>query len=114
MKETPIPVRVRGLDPISEIGVLAQLRYQPEVVIADPNVKPAVVLAVMDSADDQALCWLKALRADGGLPIVLVIGLLDPRTLVTVVESGVCGVVRRAEATPDRLVRAIRSAAHGQ
>jgi DNA-binding NarL/FixJ family response regulator len=114
MKKTPIPVRVRGLDPISEIGVLAQLRYQPEVVIADPNVKPAVVLAVMDSADDQALCWLKALRADGGLPIVLVIGLLDPRALVTVVESGVCGVVRRAEATPDRLVRAIRSAADGQ
>lgn len=114
MKETPIPIRVRGLDPISEIGVLAQLRYQPEVVIADRNVTPAVVLAVMDSADDQALCWLKALRADGGLPIVLVIGQVDPRTLVTVVESGVCGVVRRTEATPDRLVRAIRSASDGQ
>lgn len=114
MKEMPIPIRVRGLDPISEIGVLAQLRHQPEVRIADAGVPAAVVLAVMDSAEEQALCWLRALRADGGLPIVLVIGQIDPRALVTVVESGVCAVLRRAEATPERLVRAVRSAADGQ
>ena len=114
MNEQPIPIRVQGLDPISEIGVLAQLRYRPEVVVVDANEAPVVMLAIMDGADEQALSWLKALRADGGLPIVLVIGQVDPRALVTVVQGGVCGVLRRAEATPDRLVRAIRSAAQGQ
>ena len=114
MNEVSIPIRVQAQDPISEIGVLAQLRQQPGVVIADANRPPAVMLAIMDCADDQALCWLKALRADGGLPIVLVIGQVDPRALVTVVQSGVCAVLRRTEATPERLVRAVRSAATGQ
>jgi DNA-binding NarL/FixJ family response regulator len=113
MAEAPIAVRVQTLDPITEIGVLAQLRYQPEVVIADANQQPAVVLVVLDHADEQAMCWLRALRADGGLPIVLVIGQVDPRALVALVDSGVRAVLRRAEATPDRLARAIRSAAHG-
>jgi DNA-binding NarL/FixJ family response regulator len=114
MKDAPIPIRVRAQDPISETGVLAQLRYQPEVTVADATVAPAVVLAVLDFADEQAMGWLRSLHSDGGLPIVLVIGQVDPRTLVGVVESGVCVVLRRAEATPDRLVRAIRSAADGQ
>jgi DNA-binding NarL/FixJ family response regulator len=114
MNESTIPIRVRAQDPITEIGVLAQLRHQPEVVIADAAAAPRVVLAIMDCADEQGLCWLRALRADGGLPIVLVIGQVDPRALVTIVETGVCGVLRRAEATADRLVRAIRSAADGQ
>ena len=113
MVEGPISVRVQALDPITEIGVLEQLRYRPEVVIADANQQPAVVLAVLDHASEQAFCWLRALRADGGLPIVLVIGQLDPRALVTLVDSGVCAVLHRTEATPDRLARAIRSAAHG-
>jgi DNA-binding NarL/FixJ family response regulator len=114
MIEAPVLVRVRTLDPITEIGVLAHLRCQREVRIADDNIPPAVVLAIMDSADEQALCWLKALRADGGVPIVLVIGQVDPRALVAVVETGVCGVLRRAEVTSDRLVRAIQSAAQGK
>lgn len=108
-----IPVTVQALDPISEIGVLEQLRYQPGVVAADARVPPAVVLAVLDYADAEGLGWLKALRAGSGLPTVLVIGQVDVRTVVALVETGVCAVLRRAEATPERLVRAIRSAAAG-
>ncbi|HEV2372558.1 MAG TPA: response regulator transcription factor [Streptosporangiaceae bacterium] len=114
MKQLPIPIRVRAQDPISENGVLAQLRFQPEVVVVGADAVPAVVLAIMDCADEAALGWLKALHADGGLPIVLVIGQVDPRALVGVVQSGVCAVLRRTEATPERLVRAIRSAVDGQ
>ena len=89
----PVPIRVNTLDPISEIGVLAQLRHRPEVVVAGPGVRPAVLLAILDSTDEGALRWLKALHADGGLPIVLIIGRVDPRA--------------------DRLVRAIKLAAAG-
>ena len=102
MMHAPISVLVRALDPISEIGVLAQLRHKSEVVVADAGIPPAVVLAILDSADEKALCWLKALRADGGLPIVVVIGQIDPRVLAALIESGVCGVLRRAEATPEQ------------
>jgi DNA-binding NarL/FixJ family response regulator len=109
----PVPFRVNTLDPISEIGVLTQLRRRPEVVIAAVGVQPAVVLAIMDSTDDDALRWLRTLHADGGLPIVLIIGRVDPSALACLVESGVCGVLSRVDATAERLVRAIKLAAAG-
>jgi DNA-binding NarL/FixJ family response regulator len=109
----PVPIRVKTLDPISEIGVLAQLRHRTEVVIAGPEAMPTVVLAIVDSTDEDALRWLKALHADGGLPIVLIIGRVDPSALVCLVESGVCGVLSRMDATADRLVRALQMAAAG-
>src|ERR1039457_1211513 len=106
----PVPIRVNTLDPISEIGVLAQLRHRPEVVVAGPGARPAVLLAILDSTDEGTLRWLKALHADGGVPII---GRVDPSALVCLVESGVCGVLSRVDATADRLVRAIKLAAAG-
>jgi hypothetical protein len=61
----------------------------------------AVVLAILDSANEQALCWLRQLRASESLPTVLVIGQLDWHALVALVESGVCTVLHRAEAIGD-------------
>src|SRR5260370_2913545 len=109
----PVPIRVNTLDPISEIGVLGQLRHRPEVVIAGAGVRPAVLLAILDSTDEDSLRWLKALHAAGGLPIVLIIGRVDPSALVCLVESGVCGVLSRCYATADRLFRSIPIAAAG-
>jgi DNA-binding NarL/FixJ family response regulator len=112
-RNEPIPVRVNTLDPISEFGVLAQLRFRPEVVIADADACPAVLVAILDNTDEDAVRWLKAMHADGGLPIVLIIGRVDPGALVCLVESGVCGILNRVDATGDRLVRAIQLAAMG-
>jgi DNA-binding NarL/FixJ family response regulator len=109
----PVPIKVHTLDPISEIGVLAQVRHRPEVVIAGADRQPDVLVAIMDGADEDSLRWLKALHTDGGLPVVLIIGRVDPSALVCLVESGVCGVLNRADATADRLVRAIQMAAAG-
>src|ERR1700683_5483330 len=84
-RNEPIPIRVNTRDPISAFGVLAQLRYQPEVVIADADVRPAVLVAILDNTDEDAVRWLKAMHADGGLPIVLIIGRVDPGALVCLV-----------------------------
>jgi len=109
-----VAIRVDSPDPIAEIGVLTQLSGRPEVVIAGPQGRPAVALTVLAGADEDALQWLRALRADSGLPIVVIIGAAEPGALVRVVESGACGVLGRREATADRLVRAVRLAAAGQ
>lgn len=108
-----VRVRVHAVDSISEVGILGQLRHRPEISVVDEGEQEAVALAVLDQADEEALRWLRGLHRACGVPVVLVIGQLDPRTLVPVVESGVCCVLRRVEATPDRLVRAIESAARG-
>jgi DNA-binding NarL/FixJ family response regulator len=108
-------VRVHALDPISESGILAQLRECPDIQVADDSdgrpATPSVALAVIDLADDDSTSWLRALHRRDGLPLVLVVGQLDSRALITVVESGVRAVTRRCEATPARLSQLLRAAA---
>jgi DNA-binding NarL/FixJ family response regulator len=111
----PVIVRVHALDPISESGILAQLRECPDIQVADDSdgrpATPSVALAVIDLADDDSTSWLRALHRRDGLPLVLVVGQLDSRALITVVESGVRAVTRRCEATPARLSQLLRAAA---
>jgi DNA-binding NarL/FixJ family response regulator len=109
-----VAIRLDSPDPIAEIDVHAQLRGRPEVVIAGPQGRPAVALAVLASIDAEALEWLRSLRADSGLPIVVVIGPAEPALLVRLVEAGASGILGRREATAGRLVRAIQLAAVGQ
>jgi DNA-binding NarL/FixJ family response regulator len=97
-----IAVRVHSLDPISEAGVLVQLRQRPELRIAEAGEAAAVVIAIADVVDEAAVRWLTALHRADGTPVVLVVG------------SGVCGVLRRAEASPERVVRVVRAASQGQ
>jgi DNA-binding NarL/FixJ family response regulator len=133
-------VRVHALDPISESGILTQLRECPDIRVTDSvrtggianarwppksadgphddedhdagrNPKPSVALAVADSVDDGATRWLRALHQCDGLPIVLVVGQLDAGTLITVIESGVRAVALRCDATPQRLAQLLRGAA---
>lgn len=106
-------VRVHSLDPISEAGILVQLRQRPELRIAEPGESASVVIAIADVVDEAATRWLTALHRADGTPVVLVVGQLDPRSTAGIIGAGVCGLVRRAEATPERLVRVVRAAAQG-
>ncbi|WP_211469435.1 helix-turn-helix transcriptional regulator [Actinocrinis puniceicyclus] len=108
-----IAVRVHSLDPISEAGILVQLRQRPELRIAESGEAASVIVAIVDALDEAATRWLTALHRADGDPVVLVIGQLDPRATAAIAGSGVCGVLRRAEATPERLVRVVRAAAQG-
>jgi DNA-binding NarL/FixJ family response regulator len=108
-----VVVRIDARDPISEAGVRMQLRSRPEVRLAQAGQSVAVVVAVTDSVDEETAQWLRGLHRAGGLPIVLVSGRVDGRALSALVDAGVRGVLRRHEATADRLVSAVRAAAIG-
>ncbi|HEV2347560.1 MAG TPA: response regulator transcription factor [Actinocrinis sp.] len=108
-----VVVRIDARDPISEAGVRMQLRARSEIRVARVGEPAAVVVAVTDTVDEEATRWLRGLHRADGLPVVLVSGQVDGRALSALVEAGVRGVLRRHEATADRLVTAVRAAAAG-
>ncbi|MFS0699909.1 LuxR C-terminal-related transcriptional regulator [Cellulomonas sp. 179-A 4D5 NHS] len=111
-----IGVHVLARDPISEAGVASQLRPRPEVrVVGRSELHEAkVAVIVVDQVDDETATILRVSQRAGIARTVLVAGRLDDEDLVTAVEAGVLGLVRRSEATPERLVKVICAAAAGE
>ncbi|WP_285488781.1 helix-turn-helix transcriptional regulator [Amycolatopsis taiwanensis] len=104
---------VTAFDPISQAGIASQLRYRPEVGLVEEPVDAAVVLVVVDRIDDQSLQAIRAAGRRGGARVVVVATQIDSRDLLTAVEAGCCGVLRRVEAVPERLITAVRVAVAG-
>jgi DNA-binding NarL/FixJ family response regulator len=110
-----IPVHVSAADPITEAGLAAALRPRPEVdlVAADDINNKTVGVIAADSVDEDTLKLLKEIKRRGCERMVLVTVNLDDNDLLAAVEAGVCGLVRRSEATPSRLAQLISTAASG-
>lgn len=117
-----IPVLVHADDPVSRSGVEAQLRGQPGIEVrlhdgggeaAMPGGTAPVAIVVVDEVDDRAAQSIRALTRGGVDRVLVVAGRLDDAAVLTVTEAGACGLLRRADAVPERLVPAIRSAAAG-
>ena len=110
-----VHVVVQACDPLSHAGVVAQLGGHPDVRVVTPemNGHGAVWLVVADDLDEQTLQRLRAVSRHGTSAIVLVASRLDDASLIKAVEAGVVGIVRRSEATTERLVAVIRAAARG-
>jgi DNA-binding NarL/FixJ family response regulator len=111
-----IPVYVYAGDPISQAGVASGLRPRPELlVVGESELDTAkVAIVVTDVLDDQTVRVLLALQRGGRPRVVLVATEIDDKDLVKAVEAGVSGLVRRSDATPERLVQAIISASAGE
>jgi DNA-binding NarL/FixJ family response regulator len=110
-----IAVYVHADDPISQAGVASQLRPRPEVRVLDAAEaeQASVALVVADRVSERTLQVLRS-RQRGGARLVLVVSEVDDTDLVAAVEAGIAGLVRRGEATPERMVHVIRSAAAGE
>ena len=110
-----VSVYVHAEDPISQAGVASQLRPRPEVEVLDDGnaARASVSLVVSDRVCERTLRTMRRLRQREAR-LVLVVGDLDDGDLVAAAEVGVMGVVRRGEATPERLVRVIHSASVGR
>lgn len=111
-----VRVWVSARDPISEAGVVSALRHRPEVRVVPAEEAPSarVAVVVADAVEDNALQLVRMVCRQGAARPVLVAGRLDDGDVVTAVEAGVLGLVRRAEATPERLVKVICAAANGE
>jgi DNA-binding NarL/FixJ family response regulator len=111
-----IPVYVHTDDPISQVGVSGQLRPRPEVLVlaAEERENAKVAVVVTDRVTEETLRVLRTLSRTGNARAVLVATQLDDADLIAAIESGAAGLVRRHEATPDRLVSVITAAAAGE
>jgi DNA-binding NarL/FixJ family response regulator len=111
----PTRVRVRATDPVSEAGVASQLRIQHDlqVLSSDSPTRPDVLVLVADRVDEPTATAIRSTRDSGGPRVVLIVGAVDGVEVLAAVEAGVAAIVRRCEATPDRLCTAIRAAATG-
>src|SRR5664279_1822142 len=113
---TPVATYVYASDPISQAGVISQLRQRPEIRVVDAEHLGEAVVAVVvaDALTDEVLRVLRALQR-GSIPrTVLVARVIDDATLVAAAEVGVGGLLRRGDATPDTLVRALVRVAAGE
>jgi len=110
-----IPVYLHATDLVSKAGLGSQLRPRPEVLLIEESelAHAQVGVVVCDTVGDETVQVLRALRARGVHRLVLIATEVDDGGLVAAVEVGVAGVVRRSEATPERLVAVIRAAAAG-
>jgi DNA-binding NarL/FixJ family response regulator len=109
-----VPICVCAHDPVSHAGVVSQLRQRPEVEIVDRDDDRArVAVVAADAVDEDTLGLLRGIQR-GGCPIVLVVTAVDDAGLAAAVEAGVAGLVRRVEATPERLAHAVGAVARGE
>ena len=123
-----IPVWVKALDPLSQFGLAHALGQRPEIALigdaelaalrhsqlADERPAPPVVaLVAVDSLDAGAVQVLRSATQRGCRRIVLIGSAIDDEALMTAAELGVSGVLRRTEATADRIVHLVQAVAAG-
>ncbi len=110
-----IRVFVYSDDAISQAGMQTQLRGQPDVTVCDETMidDAEVAVVIVDSVDDAACRTIRAIQRNGCPRVVLVVGALDDTSLMVAVELGACGVLRRREATSERVCAAVIAAAGG-
>jgi DNA-binding NarL/FixJ family response regulator len=109
-------VLVRATDPILQNGICAALRTRPEVWLVgdDADAAATVALVAADRLDERATQVLKSVQGRGFTKVVLIAGEMAEAEILAAVEAGVCAVARRADATPDVLVRLVKAAAAGE
>lgn len=109
-----ISVSVSAADPLTREGLWAQLRNCPNVLLYEgEGGPPDVAIVAGDHIDEELLRSVRSLKANRCSRVVLVAADVDDGGLLAAIESGVSGLLRRAEATCETLHMAVKSAATG-
>lgn len=113
MSTGAVATHVHARDPISQAGVVAQLRMRPEIRIVDTAPQAAVAVMITDAVDDTTTRELRSLHKDGHPRLMLVATTIDDAALVAAAEAGVAGLLRRCDASADAMVHTIVKVASG-
>lgn len=115
MNVEPVDVVLHATDSITRAGVTVALRGRTEIRLVEPETaQSCVALVVAEKLDENVRQLLRKLQVQPNPGIVLVAGDVADAELLDIVSSGVSAVLRRADATPDTLVRLIRAAHAGE
>ncbi len=105
-----VRVSVHATDPVSRAGIVGQLEQSAGLRISDQGAGAAIV--VTDEVDEDTVREVRTLHRQG-TRVVLVVAHPDDSGVLAAVEAGACGLLRRSEATPQRLAAAVKSALTG-
>jgi DNA-binding NarL/FixJ family response regulator len=110
-----ITVGVSATDPLSAIGVRAGLRMHQEFRVLPDGVgeDAEVAVVVADEVNHATVDMIESFHEQGCSRVVVVATHFDDSGVMCAVEAGACGVLRRSEATPERVVDAVVVAARG-
>jgi len=109
-------VYVAASDPVSRAGIASQLRTHHGLDMVEERQLDAdvVALVIADQVDEETAQAIRALKRRGVERVVLVVTRVDDTGLLSALEAGARGVLRRNQTTPDNLLEAIRAAAGGE
>jgi DNA-binding NarL/FixJ family response regulator len=107
-----VGVRIHSDDPVVRCGVAGLLRQQPDLAVLEDGDQPAdaVHLLCVDAVNESALVAIHELGTTTTGRTVLVVGKIREAELRNALATGVAAVVRRREASPERVMSAIRAA----
>jgi DNA-binding NarL/FixJ family response regulator len=114
MSSSAVATYVHARDPISQAGVVAQLRMRPEIRVVDSAAEAAVAVMIADTVDENTTRELRAMRKDGQPRLMLVATAVDDAAVVAAAEAGVAGLLRRSDASAEMLVKTIVKVASGE
>jgi DNA-binding NarL/FixJ family response regulator len=107
-------VTVLALDPMLEVGARSALHGCPDVTVVPPEEAAEVTVLIVDGLTGQVLGLLRELRDEAYPPeVVLVATELAAEEALHAIAAGARGLLRRREAEPTRLARAVLAAAGG-
>ncbi|HWO58659.1 MAG TPA: response regulator transcription factor [Umezawaea sp.] len=114
-----IAVMVHGGDPLSRAGLVGVLEQHRSVEVLDEEVAAVdradgVAVVLDDRVDSVGVVRLRKLVISMNRKVVLVTGALSEPQVEMVLDAGVQSVVWRHQATGERLVKAVETAARGE
>ena len=110
------PVFVYAADPVLQAGLEQLLRADAGVLVLGSDRIDAAAVAVVgvDEVDDDAVRVIAGVQRDGCPRVVVVAAQLDEHGVLAAGDAGALGMLRRCEATTERLGRAVQRVADGE
>lgn len=110
----PTQVDIVAADPLLRAGAASEIAGCPEVTVVSPGAPADVVVVVVDQVSDTALDGVReARRTRHRAEILLVCPDFTPSEALRAIVAGVRGLVRRGDASGDRLTRTVVAIAGG-